>query len=177
MNRILMCLTVSVVAFGIWSPAAAERDLRNFGALGLGFTIPDHAEFQDDYRQRFCVSLGYGTRIGRNERLFAYGMVGYNGFRAQDERLDDTYLGNFNADARWYFGVPTKKISAYVGLGPGVYWDRGGDVSIGANIAVGGDFPVGSDWAVVADVDQHFVDSAYARAFLTVRVGAAYWFL
>ena len=42
---------------------------------------------------------------------------------------------------------------------------------------VGGDFPVGNDWAVVADVDQHFVDSADKRAFLTIRVGAAYWFL
>ena len=177
MKRILIFPAISVVAFGFWSPAAADRDLRNFGALGLGFAIPDNAEFQDDYRQRFCGSLGYGTRIGRNERLFAYGMVGYNNFRAQSERLDDTYLWNVNADARWYFGVPTKEISGYVGLGPGVYWHREGDVSIGANIAIGGDFPVGNDWAVVADIDQHFVDSADKGAFLTIRVGAAYWFL
>jgi hypothetical protein len=177
MKRILIFPAVSVVALGFWSPAAADRDLRNFGALGLGFAIPDHAAFQEDYRQRFCGSLGYGTRIGRNERLFAYGMVGYNSFRTQDGSLEDTYLGNFNADARWYFGIPTKEISGYIALGPGVYWDREGDVSIGANIAIGGDFPVGNDWAVVADVDQHFVDFADKGAFLTIRVGAAYWFL
>lgn len=177
MKRIPVLLAVSVVTFGLWNPVAAERDLRNFGALGLGFAIPDHADFRDAYRQRFCGSLGYGTRIGRNRHLFAYGMVGYNGFRARKEGWYDTYLGNVNADARWYFGAPTKEISGYIGLGPGVYWDREGDVAIGANIAIGGDFPVGSDWAVVADVDQHFVDSADKRAFLTVRVGAAYWFL
>lgn len=177
MKRILILSAVSVVAFGFWNPVSAERDLRNFGALGFGLALPDHAEFSDNYRQGFCGTLGYGTRIGHNRHFFAYGMVGYSSFRAQNETSGDTYLGNFNADARWYFGAPAKEISGYIGLGPGVYWDKDGDVSIGGNIAVGGDFPVGSDWAVVADVDQHFVDSTDKRAFLTIRVGAAYWFL
>jgi hypothetical protein len=177
MKRILMPVATCVVAFGFWSPAAAERDLRNFGELAFGFAIPDHAEFQENYRQRFCGTLGYGTRLGHNRHFLAYGMLGYNGFRAEKQGLDDTYLGNFNADARWYFGAPAREISGYFGLGPGVYWDKEGDLSIGANVAVGGDFPVGSDWAVTVDIDQHFVDSADKRAFLTVRVGAGYWFL
>lgn len=171
-------MTVLVAAYGFFNPAAAERNLRNFGALGLGLAIPDAASFRENYKQHFCGSLGYGTRLGRSERLFAYGMVGYNGFRARDSNvLEDTYVWNVNADARWYFGVPTKELSGYIGLGPGVYWDRAGDAFIGANVAVGGDFPVGDDWAVTADVDQHFVNSADAGAFLTIRVGAAYWFL
>lgn len=177
MKRILILSAVSVVAFGFWNPVAAERDLRNFGALGLGLAIPDHVEFSNDYRQRFCGTLGYGTRVGHNRHFFLYGMVGYNSFRARSETLEDTYLGNVNADARWVIGVPTKEISGYVGVGPGVYWDRDGDVSIGGNVAVGVDFPAGHDWAVLVDVDQHFVDSKDKSAFLTIRVGAAYWFL
>jgi hypothetical protein len=174
----LVPLALLVVAYGFWNPVAAERDLRNFGALGLGLAIPDHAGFRKDYKQGFCGTLGYGTRLGRSERWFAYGMVGYDGFRASEANVaGDTRLWNVNADVRWYFGVPTKELSGYVGLGPGVYWDRDGDAFIGANVAVGGDFPVGSDWAVTADVDQHFVDSADAGAFLTIRVGAAYWFM
>ncbi len=178
MKRMLAPIAVLVIANGFFSPVGAERVLRNFGALGLGLAIPDAANFRDDYGQRFCGTLGYGTRLGRSERLFAYGMVGYNGFRAKEGNVaGDTHLWNVNADVRWYFGVPTKEISGYVGLGPGVYWDRDGDAFIGADVAVGGDFPVGDDWAVTADVDQHFVDSAEAGAFLTVRVGAAYWFM
>jgi hypothetical protein len=178
MKRITMAVAALFLAGAFFNPARAERDLRNFGALGLGLAIPDDADFREDYSQRFCGALGYGTRLGHSERFFAYGMVGYNGFRAEEGTAGgDTRLWNLNADARWYFGVPTKEISGYVGLGPGVYWDRDGDAFIGANIAVGGDFPVDNDWSVAVDVDQHFVDSADAGAFLTIRVGAAYWFM
>lgn len=178
MKWTLMSVVALFLAGAYFNPAGAERELRNFGALGLGLAIPDHVNFQEDYSQRFCGTLAYGTRLGRSERFFAYGMVGYDGFRAKEGTAGgDIHLWNVNADARWYFGIPTKEISGYVGAGPGVYWDTDGDAFIGGNIAVGGDFPVGSDWSVAVDVDQHFVDSADAGAFLTIRVGAAYWFM
>jgi hypothetical protein len=64
-----------------------------------------------------------------------------------------------------------------VGLGPGVYWDKEGDAFFGGNIAIGGDFPLGDGWSVTADLAQHLIDSRDKGAFLTIYVGAAYWFM
>jgi hypothetical protein len=178
MKRTLVTLAVIILGLAITGPASADRDLRNFAALGLGVAVPDQADFSDDYQMGFCGSLGYGTRLGHSSEFFVYGMLAYDQFRSRDKAArDDTYLGNFNADARYYFGPVAKYEAGYIGLGPGLYWDRDGDVSVGLNLAVGGDFPVGSDWSITADVDQHFVNKDTMGAFLTVRVGAAYWFL
>ncbi|MGD8718466.1 MAG: outer membrane beta-barrel protein [Candidatus Zixiibacteriota bacterium] len=178
MKRIVVILGLSVIAFGFISPSAAERELRNFGSLGLGLSLPDDVDFSDAYRMGFVGTLGYGTRISHSNDFFAYGMVGYNKFRSKDrESYGDTYLINLNADARYYFGPVGKYESIYVGLGPGIYWDEESNAYFGANIAVGGDFPVGDDWSITADVDQHLVDAKDTSAFLTVRVGAAFWFL
>jgi hypothetical protein len=178
MKRAIISLAVVSAALALGNPAWAERDLRNFAALGLGAAVPDHADFSDEYRMGFCGSLGYGTRLGRTSEFFAYGMLAYDQFRSRDKALrDDTYLASFNANARYYIGPVAKYEAGYVGLGPGLYWDGEGNTYLGINVAVGGDFPVGRDWSITADVDQHFVDKENAAAFLTVRVGAAYWFL
>lgn len=177
MKRGAITWAAAALTFGLVGPAAAERDLRNFGELGLGVAWPDASDFSDAYRVGFSGALGYGTRLGRSDEFFAYGSLAYNQFRSRDKALrDDTYLANFNANARYYFGAVAKYESGYVGLGPGVYWDEDGTAYFGGNISVGGDFPVGDDWAVTADVTQHLVDREGMGAFLTIRVGAAYWF-
>ena len=178
MKRIIITLAVISAGLAVVNPASAERDLRNFGALGLGVALPDHADFSDDYGMGFCGSLGYGTRLGRNSEFFAYGMLAYDQFRSKDKAVrDDKYLANFSANARYYIGPVGKYEAGYVGAGPGLYWDEKGKTYVGANVAVGGDFPVGKDWSIIADVEQHLVNNADARAFLTIRVGAAFWFL
>jgi len=178
MKKLIATLAFISAALAVVNPASAERDLRNFGALGLGVALPDSTDFSDDYRMGFCGSLGYGTRLGHSDEFFAYGMLAYDQFRSKDKAVrDDTYLAHFNADARYYIGAVAKFESGYIGLGPGIYWDGDGNAYVGANIAIGGDFPVGNDWSITADVDQHFVNSDAMSAFATIRVGAAYWFL
>jgi hypothetical protein len=178
MKRILYALPVFILSLAVINPASAERDLRHFGALGFGLGIPDHADFRENYRQGLSGALGYGTRLGHNRRFFAYGMLAYNSFRAREEaRVGDTYFVNFNANVRWYVGIPVRENTGYVGLGPGVYWDKEGDAFFGGNIAIGGDFPVGDGWSVTADLAQHLIDARDKGAFLTIYVGAAYWFM
>ncbi|NIT36927.1 MAG: hypothetical protein GTN49_10585 [candidate division Zixibacteria bacterium] len=178
MRRLFIALPVFITSLAVINPASAERDLRHFGALGLGLGIPDDAAFRENYRQGFSGSLGYGTRLGRSGRFFAYGFLAYNRFRAKEHvRIGDDYFINFDANVRWYVGVPVRENSGYVGLGPGVYWDKDSNVFFGGNIAIGGDFPVGDGWSVTADIAQHIVDSRDKGAFLTICVGAAYWFM
>jgi hypothetical protein len=178
MKRIAITLAVAGAILAVFNPAAAERDLRNFGALGLGAALPDETDFSGDYRMGFCGSLGYGTRLGRDSEFFAYGMLAYDQFRSKDKAVrGDAYLANFSANARYYIGPVAKYEAGYIGLGPGIYWDEDGNAYAGANVALGGDFPVGNGWSITADVDQHFVNNADKSAFLTIRVGAAYWFL
>ncbi|UCH79226.1 MAG: outer membrane beta-barrel protein [Candidatus Coatesbacteria bacterium] len=178
MRGVAIAIAAAALTFGLAGSAAADRDLRHFGELGLGIAWPDASDFSDDYRLGFSGSLGYGTRLGRSDEFFAYGRLAYDQFRSRDKALrDDTYLANFTANARYYFGRVAKYESGYVGLGPGVYWDENGTAYFGGNISVGGDFPVGNDWAITADVSQHLVDSEAMGAFLTIRLGAAYWFL
>jgi len=168
-------LTLAAAALAFAGAAAFAEPLHNFGALHVGGTFPDDPDFGDAYNMGFCGSLDYGTRLGKEARWFAYGTVGYDTFRGKGENAD-TYIGNVNADARWYFGEAGEAASGYVGLGPGFYWSKGGDSGLGGNLAVGGDFPLGSDWSIQADIDQHFINVKESSMFLTVRVGAAYWF-
>ncbi len=174
MPRLTFTALGVVSAFAAGAAGAAAP--HNFGSLHLGGAFPDSTEFADTYRMGFSASLDYGTRLGRESKWFAFGTLGYNNFRAQ-EGGGTTYLGNFNADARWYFGVPGERSAGHVALGPGVYWNKDGDVKFGGNIGVGGDFPVGGDWSIVADIDQHFISDDAGTMFATAKVGAAYWFM
>jgi len=159
----------------VGAACAANQPMHNVASLHAGGSFPDSSDFGSAYRMGFCASLDYATRLGRESKWFAFGTLGYNTFQPKegDER---TYIGNFDADARWYFGVPGVKTSGYLGLGPGVYWNKDGDVKVGADIAVGGDFPVGNNWSILADIDQHLINDEGGTAFLTLKVGAAYWF-
>jgi hypothetical protein len=171
MSMKMVCLVIAGFTVAAWG----ADELHNFGQLSLAAALPDSAAFGDEYQTGFGGALGYGTRLGRETRFFAYGLLGYDRFQSRNAD-GNAYLYNFNADARWYFGVPTKEISGYVGLGPGVYWAEDKNAYFGGNIAVGGDFPVGNDWAITADIDQHFVNADPGRDFATFRIGAAYWF-
>ncbi len=99
MRRLFIALPVFITSLAVINPASAERDLRHFGALGLGLGIPDDAAFRENYRQGFSGSLGYGTRLGRSGRFFAYGFLAYNRFRAKEHvRIGDDYFINFGRE-------------------------------------------------------------------------------
>ena len=179
MTRSILTFFVVVTAVGFAAAAYAEQDLRNVGSLHAGMPFPDAPDFSSAYRQGFCGSADYATRMNRkNEQLFVAGSVGYNRFRAKEtgDAAEDWALWNVNADARWYLQPPGEKFTGYVGLGPGLYGGPGGDTWFGGNVAAGADYPLGGDWSILLDIDQHWLANATNGAFVTVRLGAAYWF-
>lgn len=158
-------------------PAAhADRDLRSVASLHGGIAFPDVPEFGDAYKNGFNLSLDYATRLNRNNRhWYVAGDVGMNRFRSRED-AGDLRLFNANANARWYFDAPGERFTGYVGAGPGIYWETGGNSWFGVNVGAGADYPVGSDWSITLDVDQHFLPDADNSAFATVKLGGAYWF-
>jgi hypothetical protein len=167
----------TVIGFTVLAavPAAARQELRNVASLHAGVALPDIADFSENYRNGLDLSLDYATRMNRNnERWFVAGSLGNNRFTGKNDGR--FILWNLNANARWYFDKPGERFTAYLGAGPGVYWVAGGDSWFGLNAGVGADYPVGSDWSVELDVDQHYLPDATNAAFVTVKLGLAYWF-
>jgi hypothetical protein len=150
---------------GGFPPFGSSKDLWYSLHLGHNFAL---GQFRKSHQSgpsiTFDLERAYGQRFG------IYAMLGYHYFDARQAGIDDEWITNLSLNLRAY--GPAGPWLRFVGIGPGIYRDRSGNSSLGANVSFGLDFPLQPNFMGEAGADLHVArPGGDQRLFLDLKLG------
>jgi hypothetical protein len=119
-------------------------------SLHTGKALPV-GTFKQDYDPGQTLTLDLGYRLASRWWIMAY--LGYEGFKAGNALVDDTYW--LNASANIKYCLKDQTLSPYLKGGFGYYHSKSGDDHVGANLGLGLDYNMGGSFTLELGGDYH----------------------
>ncbi|HEX9459883.1 MAG TPA: hypothetical protein VGA84_12090, partial [Thermoanaerobaculia bacterium] len=155
---------------GGFPPFGSSRDLWYSLHLGHNFAL---GQFQKSHQSG--PSITFDLERAYRKRFGIYAMLGYHYFDAKHAGTDDEWISNLSLNLRAY--GPAGPWLRFVGIGPGIYRDRSGNASVGANVSFGLDFPLQPKFMGEVGADLHVArPGGDQRLFLDLKLGFKWHF-